>query len=220
MALTIKTPAAERDLTTVSAVREALGVTDDSLDPFLEKLIHAVSDAIERYSNRIYARQTYTETVRGADHPALLLSQTPIISVASVLCDGEPITDYVVEDPDVGTLYREVGWYRSAWIGWDVEPATIHGTETVLYTVEYTAGFLLPGESGATLPASIEQAAIITASDFLMKSTRGGGDIKSKKVGDLVIEYQENADRASTQAGVRIEALPSAARALLSVRMI
>lgn len=222
MALTVKTPADERDLTTVTAVKEALGVSadDDTLDAFLEKLIHAVSDAIERYTGRTFAKQTYTETVRGANHPILMVTNTPILSITSILCNGEAIVDYTVEDADVGSLYREVGWARSAWIGWDVEPFTVLGTDPPLYTIEYQAGYTLPGEDDTTLPASIEQAAIITASDFMMKSVRGGGDVKSKKVGDLVIEYQETAERAATQAGVRVEAIPASARALLSVRVL
>jgi|OpeIllAssembly_1097287.scaffolds.fasta_scaffold00063_15 hypothetical protein len=220
MALTVKTPATERDLTTVSAVRDAIGITDDSFDPFLEQLIHAVSDAIERYTNRIYARQTYVETLRGHDHPILLVGQTPILSVVSVLCESQVVVDYVIDDAEIGSLYREAGWFRSAWVGWDVEASVIHGTEGPLYTVEYQAGYILPGEPNCTLPYSIQQAAVITASDFMMKSVRGGGDIKSKKVGDLVIEYQETAERASTQAGIKIEAIPSTARALLSVRVL
>jgi len=218
MALTIKTPAAERNLTTLSAVHDALGITDTTIDAFLTRVIEASSDAIERYCNRVFARQVYTETIRGSDHPILVLTQTPILAVASVLSDGEPITDYVLDDPDVGSLYREVGWFRNAWIGWATEPATLPTTEAPTYTVEYTAGYYLPGESGRNLPSAIEQAAILTVSDVFMKSTHGTGNIKSKKVGDLSIEYTQSAE--GQFASVEVNAIPAAARSLLPVRYL
>jgi len=218
MALTVKTAASERKLTTLSALKDTLALTDDSKDAFLSRLISAASDAIEKYVNHIFARQTYTETVRGQDHPILMLTNTPIISIASVLCEGEPVTDYVIDDAEIGTLYREVGWIRSAWIGWAIEPFVIQGTSTPLYTIEYQAGYLLPGEADATLPAAVEQACLITCADWFTKSAQGTGNIKSKKVGDLSIEYQDTAE--GKFASVDVHAIPAAARSLLSVRMI
>jgi uncharacterized phiE125 gp8 family phage protein len=219
MAITVTTPATERDLTTMSAVKDTLNITDDTQDALVEAAIKAASAAIEGYCQRTFAKQTYEETVEGHDHPILMVTNTPIIGTPTVTCEGDPVVDFTVEDAEMGTLYRKVGWLAKAWIGWDVESYRVPGTEVTRYTIEYEAGYTVPGEDDHTLPADIEQAALLTAADWVSKSYHGGGEIKSKKVGDLQIDYQENASIVMARFSGDFHAIPATARSLLSVRL-
>jgi uncharacterized phiE125 gp8 family phage protein len=220
MAVTVITAATTTRLTTVTAVKDALGITNEDQDALIARVIDGATAAIQNYTHRIYARQTYEETVQGHNHPMLMLSHSPIVSITSVMCDGDPITDYVVEDTDNATLYRQVGWAKKAWVGWEVEPAFIPGTETTRYTVTYEAGYLLPGEDDRDLPPNVEEAAIITASDWTSNSYHGGGPVKSKTVGDLKIEYQENMSVVMARQASDPNHIPASARSLLSVRLL
>jgi hypothetical protein len=144
-----------------------------------------------------------------------MLTMTPIVSVTEILCDSSPVTDYEIHDAAAGTLYRQVGWTQSAWVGWDSERYTIPGTGQKMYVVTYEAGYYLPGQTDRNLPHHIEQACIETVVDWYRGSKRDS-QVKSKKVGDLAITYQD-APTATQDEGVTIR-LPVGARALLSRR--
>lgn len=211
MAVTVKTAAEHRSLTTVAAVKDVLGVSSSKFDSVIDRFIKSASQAVEDYSGHTFARQTYVETVAGADHPILSLTHVPIIGTPTVTTDGDPIVDFVVQDPDAGFLYREVGWARSAWIGWGVEDYRIPTTEELNFSVEYEAGYYLPEDTDRDLPYLVEQACIETVVAWY-SARRQPANVKSKKVGDLSITY---ADEAARTLGI-----PASARALLSRRLL
>jgi len=215
MAVTVSVAAESTNLTTVSAVKAMLGVASRKFDAELDRLIAAATSAISVYVGHVYAKQTYVETVVGSGYPRLLLTNTPIVSVTSVLCDGTAVTDYEVEDPDSGFLYRAVGWSSAAWAGWNASPYSLPGTERPMFTVTYEGGYLLPGEPDANLPAHIEQACIETVVDWYRGGKRDDA-VKSKSVGDLSITYKSP---TAVQAEHDDFRLPAGARALLSRRI-
>lgn len=217
MAITVKTASDFRDLTTVREVKLNIGLDLDASDQDdrIASLIHAASSAIETYCNRVFARQTYIETVAGTDHPRLMVSHTPVQSITSIVCDSSPVVDYDLEDANSGVLYRDAGWLRGAWIGWDVESRVVPLSEELNHTIEYEAGYLLPGQDDRDLPHDVEYACVLTVAHWYRKETRGGGDVQSKKVGDLAITYTT----ATTDTTTMIGSLPAEARSLLSVRV-
>jgi len=217
MGITVTTTAGTTALTTLTAVKDALQLTVDTYDALLERMIRAASDAISQYAGRVYARQDYVETLPGNDWPHLALTNTPIVGTPTILIDSEPVTDFVVQDADAGMLYREVGWVREAWVGWAVERYTLPSTEQHNVNVTYTAGYLLPGEDDRNLPYDVEEACIITVCAWHRKEQRGGGDVQSRKVGDLAITY---ADQTNAQGVVTAAGLPPDARALISRRVL
>lgn len=217
MGVTVKTASDYRDLTTIDEVKLGLDVTGSDDDEWLASLIHGASAAIEQYTNRIFARQTYIETVAGSDHPKLLLSHTPIQSITSITCDSEPIVDYDIEDADAGVLHRDVGWLRTAWVGWEVERRVVPLTDELNHTVEYEAGYLLPGQTDRNLPYDVEQACVITVMHWYRRERRGGGDVQSKKVGDLSVTYEFQTAKLG-EFGEKV-ALPPEVRSMLSVRI-
>jgi uncharacterized phiE125 gp8 family phage protein len=212
MAVTITTPATSTALTTVAAVKQAMGLSVNTFDGLLTRLIDAATDALQEYSGRIFTRQVYTETLEGTAHPYLMLTHAPIESIASVVADSEVVTDYTIRDAETATLFRQVGWQRTAWVGWDVERYNVPGTAELTIVVEYTAGWLLPGDTGRDLPERYEEAAIRTVQTWMQRNRRGGGDVESRKVGDLMVEYRDIGDE--------IMALPSDARALVGRRAL
>lgn len=167
MAITISTVTPTRRLTTKAAVKAELGISVTTDDALLDALIDSATAAIEGYTGWRYgfARQTYSETVKGYGGLELQLTQAPLISVTSVTdANLGVITDYSIGDRDESTLYRESGWAwtaqaaagltgRQRWPGWgNPQPQT----EQPDYTVVYVAGYLLPSQTitGKTVSVS------------------------------------------------------------------
>lgn len=216
MGISITAAADYTDLTTLSAVKDALGVSDGTRDATIRRLIAAASRAIESYTQHSYARQSYDETLQGEDHPILILTQTPIRAVTEVLADGSAVTDYAIHDADAGLLYREAGWATGAWVGWAIEPDYIPGTGQMLYVISYEAGYYCPGHPDNELPTHIEEACISTVKAWYEHIERESGT-ESMEIGDFKISYgvERFSETATSEFG-----LPAMARSMLSRRAL
>lgn len=193
MALTVQSAAETKNLTTVAAVKKDLAITDDDQDEVLADYIGRVSDAVRSFTNRSWARETYVETVKGSGTSKLILARRPIVSVSSVLDSvGQAITDYTIEDPDAGLLYRKNGWTWAPAIGWRSSEYVVPGSDEPNFTVTYIAGYILPGfTSGeANLPRDVEDAVIEEVKERY-RGRRSGSDerIKSRKIGGTTITF-------------------------------
>lgn len=160
-------------LTTVSRAKDMLGITDDSQDAQIEALIGVGTDAIEAYCRREFGRNIHTET---PDQPAgryLQLRNYPVIDVTNVNRNGGQLKGWSTAK-EKGLLVRE-DW-----------PPDV--------TVEYEAGYILPGDATpevpADLPRSLEYACIL----FIQYALREPG-ATSVRIGDLSVSYaQDGAD--------------------------
>lgn len=181
------TPATNRLLTTREAVKTELQiVTVAEHDVFLNMLIEQASDAIVSYCNRPFAFAELREHVAGDDTSFLTLSRTPIVGVTSILMNNQPILDYRILDADAGILQRVQGWFaegESRW--WSVVHAPVSKPH---YIVTYTAGYVLPGDTGRNLPGVIERACIDTVKSWFLARERDPV-IKSEKLGDWQASY-------------------------------
>jgi hypothetical protein len=200
--LEVIVPASNRKLTTLAAVKAALGIpeADTSQDAFLAPLIDQASDAIVTFCNRSFARETYRETLPGYGGLRLVLSRTPVVSVASITADGEVFADYLVEDAEAGILYRKSGWRWTSSSWWNI---TWHPVQEELkFVIEYTAGYVLPGDQGVrTLPEDVELACIETVRLWFLSRKQ---DINVPK------------DETGEPGFPRAAALPSGVRQLLA----
>lgn len=164
--LTTTTPAAARELTLLATVKDELGLTgNNTYDTLLTSLIQAASAAIEDHCQRVFAKQTYTETVAGFGSTSLLLSMVPVLAVTSITGpNGELVdaTSYVIEDPEAGIIWRNSGWVWTAQEAQGISRLPVPGSEQRDYSVVYQAGYLLPDQVLPTLPANVERAAIQT----------------------------------------------------------
>lgn len=160
-------------LTTVSRAKDMLGIIDDSQDTQIEALIGVGTDAIEAYCRRQFGRRVHTETIERTAGQYLQLRNYPIIEVTNVNRNGGQLKGWS-EAVEKGMLIRE-DW-----------PPDV--------TVEYEAGYVLPGDATeevpANLPRSLEYACIL----FVQYAMREPG-ATSVRIGDLSVSYaQDGAD--------------------------
>lgn len=148
---TVSTPAGSYNLTTLSAVKSDLGITDTSNDTYLTTLITRASQTINQYCNRVFVSEGMTETFYpdreyysyqlSGGIPCLQLSRWPLISVTSVTENGTALvegTDFLVDKENGRLLRLDTLSYPTEWPTW----------KTV---VVYTAGY-------ATVPGDLEEA--------------------------------------------------------------
>lgn len=149
--VTVTTPATERDLCTLAAVKLDLGITASTFDAELAQRIAQASAMIETHCRRVFARETVQEVFRDVEDYRLSLTRFPISSITSVTVDGEalPSGDYEM-DAEAGALFRLSDDARVAF-------------RAVKVTVVYTAGYVLPDTANPTLPADVQRACVLAA---------------------------------------------------------
>jgi hypothetical protein len=166
MVASVAIAAARSNLTSRDAVLRTLrtaapAATDADGLMLVDDLIRQASDAIVTHCNRHFALQTYTESLPGYGSSRIMLSETPVVAVTSVLdFQNSPIVDYTLEDPLTGMLYRRLGWLWVTAIGWDRARYVIPRGEDPWYTVVYQAGYSTPETATPNLPGDIEKACI------------------------------------------------------------
>ena len=147
---TIAVPAETHDLTTLETVKAVLKISGTTDDDFLALLITQASAEIEAYCNRVFCKETLADSFRiewqalsphhGYAEPEAIVEAGGGVTLAAA--------QYEI-DQAAGILLRLDDYDRE---GFWASPA-----KTV---VTYSAGFVLPGNDGRTLPDDIEAAAI------------------------------------------------------------
>ena len=132
------------DLAMLSDVEAYLGLAPGNTDEaLLARLITAVSDAASRHCGRDWGSADHVETRDGTGGKRLMLRNTPVTGIGSVLIDGQPIP--------ASPGSPSPGYLASAdavtLIGWRFR----RGLANV--RVSYTAGF-------ASVPPALAEAAI------------------------------------------------------------
>jgi hypothetical protein len=111
MAVRVISPALSEDLTTVTRTKTFLGISGSSEDTLLAMLITGASSMIASEFTRPLVRQSYQEDIAGSDRGRICLSRWPVDpDQVTVTIDGEAVTDFHVESPARGILYRQCGW--------------------------------------------------------------------------------------------------------------
>lgn len=198
---------ADTDLTTPATAAAELGITQS--DARLKRLISVASSAIRRYLERplLHYAAGHVEKVPGFGRPRLVLSRTPVLSVASVVLDGATFaaSEYSIEDADAGFLWRSGGWPSTASVqGGLVQSDPAVGFERAGYVVTYTGGWVTPAQADTagwggparSLPEELEQACIDTVT-ALYRSGGNDPSVSSESMGDYSVTYRD-----SHQAGV------------------
>jgi len=214
--LTTLTRPTHTDLTTLATVRADLGLQEDTDEvalaaenALLARYIRQASGAIVRVCQRPFARATYRETWTGTWTQALTLSSalmlqhTPVMAIGQVLVNGDPFTDYTLDD---GAGFLEFAqttglWYPS-WSG--------------TFQVDYTAGYLLPsddltsnqiGADAATNALTHAQAGfpllvpgdVLTIDGFLSEQNNGTATVVTATASELVLDGLTLDDAAAAQ---------------------
>jgi len=190
---------AQNALTTLDAVKDDLGITDPRCDSRLERAINVASGFIERYTGRIFYRNTaIVEKIAGFGGHALMVNRTPINSIASITFDGITVNaaDYSIGDALAGTIHSNGGWSWTAHTARNISSSPIPGTERLLYTVTYDGGWYTPKQQDDTsantraLPWDLEEVAIeLSRLSWHAKSRNPG--IASEKLLSWSASYSE-----------------------------
>lgn len=194
--VTVTTPATERDLCTLTAVKLELSLSGSAADAILTERIAQMSAMIETHCRRVFARETVQEIFRDVDDYRLSLTRFPVSSITSVTIDGEALSsgDYEI-DAEAGALFRLSSDAR----------VSIYASKV---TVIYTAGYVLPDTANPTLPADIQRACVLAATTAYLGKGRDL-TIRSESAQDVVqVSYLD------PRAG--IEALPPQVAGLLA----
>lgn len=136
MPVRVLTPCASSSLISLSTVKLYLKITNTDSDSFLSSLISAASSSMISYLSVHPGRQQYEETGWGENQSRLYLSRLPVEpgTLSVLIGDTEsPSTEWVLEDPDSGLLYRQGLWTYSSSGGLNL-------------SFTYYAGFLLPDQ--------------------------------------------------------------------------
>lgn len=170
MSATIITPPKTTLLTSLANARADLGITQAQMsDVDLTRKIKQASDTAADFCNRVFGIATYRETFENCRYlSSLVLDAAPVVSVTAVGIRGVALAldQYEMEGNEIFSLGRS--GLRCEWFGGPV-------------TVEYLAGWVLPGEDRADysaraqdLPGSIEKA--VTQLIAAAQSQAGRGD--------------------------------------------
>jgi hypothetical protein len=148
--LTVTSAARSRQLITLSAVKDRLGLSDSSQDAKLTRLINEASQQIagDGYLARPPWREACSVQLGGYGNPRLYLPRWPIESVTSVTKDGATVaaTTYSIAGEHRDHLYREDGWDWTAQAGSLLTEDRARGTEELLYAVAFVGGWIMPGQ--------------------------------------------------------------------------
>lgn len=124
-------------------------IGDNQLDVVIDEASEFVEDYLDRHIESAY----YTERVRGADRPFLILEEYPITELTSVEARdmSEQVTSY---DPESFIIHADAGM-----IEW-VNKATNVFSSQRTYVVNYTAGYY-------PVPGPIRKATALQAVEML-----------------------------------------------------
>lgn len=152
--VTVITAADETKLATIERAKATLGIIGTDSDPLLNAALDDATSDIAIRCGPSLKRETITETFypEFEDYPPreISLSNFPVASIASVTIDGDAVdaSEYRF-DRATGLLYRMTpDGFPQPWVFYKS------------LAVVYDAGYLLPGQQGRDLPASLEAACI------------------------------------------------------------
>jgi uncharacterized phiE125 gp8 family phage protein len=174
-------------LTTLDAVKAELSIAGTDEDAALTALIVQVSATIETHCNLQFGTRTVTDTFRNrVRREALVLRAIPVTAIDTVTESGTELdpTYYELDSAKSGLLLRLDGSDNlSCWAAGKI-------------SVVYTAGYVLPGNEGANLPADIERACI----DLCVRGYHNTGrdrSLKSEEVPGVIKQTWETSAPAS-----------------------
>ena len=184
-------------LTTYAAVLDDLELeepADESersrLQRRIERAINAASAAIVEYCHREFARGVVTEKLTGGG-VRLVVARRPVLAVSAFSFGGValPLDALEIEDAEAGILLVRRGLPAHALAGFGVLDEGLAGFEPPDYSVTYEGGYTLPNSgAGYTLPATVEEACIMTATTAY--HSRGENRrVASESLPDYSVQY-------------------------------
>ncbi len=181
-------------LTKFETVRDELGLSGTGDQTVIERLINAASEAIERFCQRHFERDTaIVEDLKGFGDERLVIRQPPLNTITSIetrdyvtgTLAAIDSTEFEVEDSEGGLIFRRAGWAHVARRRPDIAQDKLPGSEERYIRVTYDGGFDLPKTGsppagGTALPADLEQAAIDMAVALFRRRGQDAGVVSER----------------------------------------
>ena len=166
--VTLSIPPNATDLTSLSRVKEELGITATSDDVLLSRLISDATNLVHEILGRELYRAQWVETFAGNSKREILLSQYPVASLDAVTYYGaaQTLTDFKISSRNTGSIYNSVGFGT--------------GGDPTEWGVTYTAGYFLVGDnlSGTTFSAVAADPSINDSASGLPTLLRSGDVVR------------------------------------------
>jgi hypothetical protein len=225
-------PASTRLLTTLARAR-SLGLTEAD-DTKLALNLGVASAALERATDRVFARERVIETITTEAPGAIFLERIPVVTVHAIAWGVRPAAMIDLEAGSWSVLNRWTGavalggrfWggfdpygfagAAEAFYGWADYGVSLSARRALQVTlaVEYTGGYALPGQTGAPetdprlmLPPDLEQATVELVRWSVVDTTVTPG-LVSKRLGDASWTYAQPSEALTAARNV----MPSVVR--------
>lgn len=198
--LEVQTPATAWAFTTIADVKAELGISSTGDDSILTNFVDEVSALIPEITGRVFAKEVVQEGVAGAGGTDLLLSRRPIVDIASLTYNNNPVTNYVIKDSDAGIVHREGFWTAEGMGDWFLTRVSKSGDRVINFIFTYTGGYeMADSTETVTLPASLQRIAK-DAVKMLYKSKGADPSLKKKHLDDMTEEYETRDVRSFLEA--------------------
>ena len=183
--------------TTVARVALELGVTDETEQNLLAFYIEEATDQIKNFCNRDFAYETgIVEKIEGNDTYLLYVDRTPLASITSITYEGTTIaaSNYEIWNAGQGSIRRDDRIFERSY-------------DNDRYIVTYTAGYVLPGTSGANLPPAIERACILLVKDMWQSRNREMNVSSERIDGVYQVTYAQGVSGGGVGIPAKVETL-------------
>ncbi len=217
-------------LTTYDTVKAELGLKNDMAQDAIERLINAMSEAVERMAGgRHFEYKTgEVELHPGFGDHRLILKRTPVATITQIRLldlDGSEVSiydpaGYTLENAEAGFVFRSGsilgtdfpnqrgGWPWTAQVGRGIRSELIAGSERAALEVTYDGGYITPqqevdGVGTRTLPYDLEEAVISSVRREYRRRTRDGS-IQSKSSDEVDVSFFSPSQMGDVGTSARI----------------
>lgn len=168
-------------LTSLSDLKETLGIVTNTYDNLLKRKINQATDIIEGYCALAYGHHfketTYTnEEYDGSGSNTLSLKMRPVTAITSLQRRQTTQNEADWDDVDADMYFTDLN-------SGVIEYLSNQGLAWNSYRVTYTAGY-------STIPADLAETCVTLAA-YLYQNGATGTSVKRKKEGQRELEYFE-----------------------------
>jgi hypothetical protein len=190
--VTVTTPATNKRLTTVARVQAELGITGN--DAEVGTAIDEASSRIEAELGYRLALETVVETFRNGNgmngSSSILLERRPVVEITAISSDTGALIDgeWVVDPVNGLVLWVDGAGMVTPW-------------RFTALSVFYSGGWVMPGDSGRTLPPALEAAAVAYCRSLLSSRDRDPM-LRSVEIPGVITQDYYSGNRAGGESGL------------------
>lgn len=212
--IALATPPGSTDITTLSRVKEEMGIAETSQDALLSRIISEASDLVYQILGREVYRAQWTEKFIGNSRYETLLSRYPVASIESVSYGGsaQTLSEFAISSHRTGCIHSVNGFATG-------------GSDPNEWVVTYTAGYFLPGDdivattisaasaddsysdSGSGFPTLLRPGDTISVSGFVDAADNGMKTVTTAAAAKIVVGQTLVLEAAGPSVTLKLESI-------------